>query len=63
MVETSGWVGWVIDLTDRFHVTFLLLSDRSQETSKCGKNKNVAHEAQLSVSLMFSIYFESSFYY
>ena len=30
-----------------------LFSNRSQMTSKCGKNKNVAHGAQPSVSLMF----------
>ena len=30
-----------------------LFSNRSQMTSKCGKNKKVAHEAQPSVSLMF----------
>ena len=53
----------MIDLTDKFHVTLLLLSDRSPMTSKCGKNKNVVHEAQLSVSLMFSIYLESSVIY
>ena len=28
-------------------------SNRSQMTSKCGKNKKVAHKAQPSVSLMF----------
>ena len=31
----------------------LLFSNRSQMTSKCGKNKEVAHEPQASVSLMF----------
>ena len=30
-----------------------LFSNRSQMTSKCGKNKKVAHKAQPSVSLMF----------
>ena len=33
-----------------------LFSNRSQRTSKCGKNKKMAHEAQPSVSLMFCIY-------
>ena len=33
-----------------------LLSNRSQMMSKRGKNKKVAHEAQLSVSLMLFIY-------
>ena len=32
-------------LTNRFHVAERLFSNRSQMTSKCGKNKNVAHEA------------------
>ena len=34
-----------IYLTNRFHVAVRLFSNRSQMTSKCGKNKNVAHEA------------------
>ena len=32
-----------------------LSSNRSQMMSKCGKNKKVAHKAQLSVSLMLFI--------
>ena len=32
--------------------------NRSQMTSKCGKNKKVAHEAQPSVSLMFLPHFD-----
>ena len=32
-------------LTNRFHVVVRLLSNRSQMTSKCGKNKKGAHEA------------------
>ena len=35
-----------------------LFSNRSQRTSKCGKNKKVAHEAQPSVSLMFLPHFD-----
>ena len=35
-----------------------LFSNRSQMTSKCGKNKKVAHEAQPSVSLMFFPHFD-----
>ena len=35
-----------IHLTNRFHVAVRLFSNRSQMTSKCGKNKKVAHEAQ-----------------
>ena len=34
-------------LTNRFHVAVRLFSNRSQMTSKCGKNKKVAHKAQL----------------
>ena len=39
-------------LTNRFHVAVRLL------TSKCGKNKKVAHKAQPSVSLMFLPHFD-----
>ena len=35
--------------TNRFQVAVRLFSNRSQMTSKCGKNKKVAHEAQPSV--------------
>ena len=35
----------VFYLTNRFHVAVHLSSNRSQMTSKCGKNKKVAHEA------------------
>ena len=48
----------VIYLTNRFHVAVRLFSNRSQMTSKCGKNKKVAHEAQPSVSLMFLPHFD-----
>jgi len=34
-----------INLTNRFHVAVRLFSNRSRMTSKCGKNKKVAHEA------------------
>ena len=44
-----------VDLTN---VAVRLLSNRSQMTSKCGKNKKVAREAQLSVSLMFLPHFD-----
>ena len=33
----------VICLTNSFHVAVRLFSNRSQMTSKCGKNKKVAH--------------------
>ena len=45
-------------LTNRFKVAVRLFSNRSQMTSKCGKNKKVAHEAQPSVSLMFLPHFD-----
>ena len=48
----------VFYLTNRFHVAVRLFSNRSQMTSKCGKNKKVAHEAQPSVSLMFLPHFD-----
>ena len=35
-----------------------LFGNRPQMTSKCGKNKKVAHEAQPNVSLMFLPYFD-----
>ena len=47
------YANFVVNLTNRFHVAVRLFSNRSQMTSKCGKNKKVAHEAQPSVSLMF----------
>ena len=48
----------IFHLTNRFHVAVRLFSNRSQMTSKCGKNKKVAHEAQPSVSLMFLPHFD-----
>ena len=45
-------------LTNRFQVAMCLFSNRSQRMSKCGKNKKVAHEARLSVSLMFLPHFD-----
>ena len=44
--------------TNRFHVAVRLFSNRSQMTSKCGKDKKVAHEAQPSVSLIFLPHFD-----
>ena len=46
------------ELTDRFYVAMRLFSNRSQMTSKCGKNKEVTHERQASVSLMFLPHFD-----
>ena len=48
----------MVYLTNRFHVAVRLFNNRSQMTSKCGKNKKVAHEAQPSVSLMFLPHFD-----
>ena len=45
----------MIYLTNRFHVAMRLFSNRSQLTSKCGKNKEVEHELQASVLLMFDV--------
>ena len=45
-------------ITNRFQVAVCLFSNTSQMTSKCGKNKKVAHEAQPSVSLMYSPHFD-----
>ena len=45
-------------LTNRFQVAVRLFSNRSQRTSKCGKNKKVAHEARPSVLLMFLPHFD-----
>ena len=45
----------MIYLTNRFHVAVRLFSNRSQLTSKCGKNKEVEHELQASVLLMFDV--------
>ena len=47
-----------IYLTNRFQVAMHLFSNRSQMTSKFVENKKVAHEAQLSVSLMFLPHFD-----
>ena len=46
-------------LTNRFQVTVRLFRNRSQRTSKCGKNKKVAREVQLSVSLKFLPHFDA----
>ena len=44
--------------TNRFHVAVRLFSNRSQMTSKCGKNKKAAHKVSPSVSLMFLPHFD-----
>ena len=45
-VHKKGRRGVVWKLTKRFHVAVRLFSNRSQMTSKCGKNKEVTHEPQ-----------------
>ena len=41
-----------VEKKNRFYIVVRLFRNRSQTTSKCAENKKVAHEAQLSVSLM-----------
>ena len=48
---------WIC-LTNRFQVAVRLSSNRSQMTSKYGKNQKVAHEVQPSVSLVFLQHFD-----
>lgn len=45
-------------LTNTLHIAICLLSNRSQMTSHCGKNKEVTHEAKVSVSGMFLPHFD-----
>ena len=54
---SSCLVHKMMNLTNRFHFAVRLFSYRSQMTSKCGKNREVAHEAEPSGSLMFLPYF------
>ena len=42
LVDKQGNVS-VLYVTNRFHVAIHLFNNRSQMTSKFGKNKNVAH--------------------
>ena len=56
--NTGMYIYIYIYFTNRFQVAVCLFSNRSQMTSKCGKNKKVAHEAQPSVSLMFLPHFD-----
>ena len=48
----------IVYLTNRFYVAVCLFSNRSQMTSKCRKNKEVAHEPQENVSLLFLPHFD-----
>ena len=56
--DDIAFIKRIFYLTSRFHVAVRLFSNRSQMTSKCGKDKKVAHEAQPSVSLMFLPHFD-----
>ena len=47
-----------IYLTNRFNIAVRLFSNRSQMTSKCGKNKKVALEAIAECVLMFLPHFD-----
>ena len=51
MEKTNREQFYMVYLTNRFHVSVRLFSKRSQMTSKCGKNKEVAQEPQVSVWL------------
>ena len=55
--QSDAWLP-VSYLTNRFHVAVRLFSNRSQMTSKCRKNKEVAHEPHASVSLLFLPHFD-----
>ena len=47
----------ISNLTNRFRVAVRLFSSRSRRTSKCGKNKKVAHEAmQLNVAVVTAVW-------
>ena len=48
----------MISVTNRFQVAVRLFSNRSRMTSKRGKNKKMAQEAQPSLSLMFLPHFD-----
>ena len=54
----DGTLVIIVYLTNRSQVAVRLFSNRSQMTSKCGKNKKVAQEPQASVSLMFFPHFD-----
>ena len=58
IVSACSCLSELISLTNRFHVAVRLFSNRSQMTSKCGKNEKMALEAHPSVSLMFLPHFD-----
>ena len=46
-----------LNLTNRFHVAVRLFSSRSQRTSKCSKNKKVAHNAMsLNIAVVTAVW-------
>ena len=56
-LHTSQIKHLLLKLTNEFPVVVHLFNNRSQMTSKCGKNKKVEQKAQLRVSLMFLPHF------
>ena len=56
--NSSPTLLYIYYLTNRFHAAVRLFSNRSQMASKCGKNKEMAHEPQVSVLLMFLPHFD-----
>ena len=52
-----------VHLTNRFHVAMCHFSDRSQMTSKCGKNQEVAHKLQNSLKIQYCFTINSKYFY
>ena len=58
--KAASHSSFILYLTNRFYSAVLLFSNRSQMTSKCGKDKKVAHEPQANVPLHSYFIFTSS---
>ena len=52
-----------VHFTNRFHVAMCQVSNRSQMTSKCGKNKEVAHKLQNSLKIQYCFTIHSKYFY
>ena len=52
-----------VHFTNRFHVAMCQFSNRSQMTSKCGKNKEVAHKLQNSLKIQYCFTIHSKYFY
>ena len=52
-----------VHFTSRFHVAMCQFSNRSQMTSKCGKNKEVAHKLQNSLKIQYCFTIHSKYFY